>query len=158
VLREVLSAVIEDASNDIAGLARLVIERAQTQWKELDEHIQWCDERIAAHIKQDEQAKQAAQLIGVGPVTASAVVATVGDFKQFKSGAQLGAWLGLTPKQNSSGGKNTLGTITKRGDSMCACCLFRVPRLPSIQHTTGMIRSQNGFINYVKSRAGKRQQ
>jgi transposase len=52
----------------------------------------------------------------VGPVTASAVVATVGNFKQFKNGAQFGAWLGLVPKQNSSGGKNNLGCITKRGD------------------------------------------
>jgi len=53
----------------------------------------------------------------VGPVTASAVVATVGDFKQFKSGAQFGAWIGLTPRQHSSGGKNNLGGIAKRGDT-----------------------------------------
>jgi transposase len=116
VLREVLSGVIDDASNELSGLARLVIERAQAQWKELDEHIDWCDQRITAHIKADAQAKAAAQLIGVGPVSASAVVATVGDFKQFKNGAQFGAWLGLTPRQNSSGGKNNLGSITKRGD------------------------------------------
>ena len=115
-LREVLSTVIEDASNDLAGLARMVIERAQSQWAELNAHIEWCDARIAAHIKQDEQAQQATHLMGVGPVTASAVVATVGDFKQFKDGAQFGAWLGLTPRQNSSGGKNNLGSITKRGD------------------------------------------
>ena len=44
------------------------------------------------------------------------MVATVGDFKQFRNGAQFGAWLGLTPRQNSSGGKNKLGRITKRGD------------------------------------------
>jgi transposase len=49
-------------------------------------------------------------------VTASAVVATVGDFKQFRSGAQFGAWLGLVPRQHSSGGKANLGAITKRGD------------------------------------------
>lgn len=85
VLREVLTAVIEDASNDIAGLARLVIERAQTQWKELDEHILWCDERIAAHLKQDKQAEQAAQLMRIGPVTASAVVATVGGVRAWKT-------------------------------------------------------------------------
>ena len=115
-LREVLSTVIEDASNDLAGLARMVIERAQSQWGELNAHIEWCDARIAAHIKQDEQAQQATHLMGVGPVTASAVVATVGDFKQFKDGAQFGAWLGLTPRQSSSGGKNNLGSITKRGD------------------------------------------
>ena len=54
--------------------------------------------------------------MGVGPVTASAVVATVGDFRQFKNGAQFGAWLGLTPRQNSSGGKSNLGGISKRGD------------------------------------------
>lgn len=116
VLRENLSEAIEDAGNELAGMARLVIQRAQAQWVELDAHIAWCDQRIAAHIKQDEQAKQAMQLMGVGPVSASALIATVGDFKQFKDGAQFGAWLGLTPKQNSSGGKNNLGGITKRGD------------------------------------------
>jgi transposase len=115
-LRQALAEVLEDASNDLSGLARLVIVQAQTQWTELDAHIQWCDQRISAHLQRDEQAKQATQLMGVGPVTASAVVATVGDFKQFKNGAQFGAWLGLTPRQNSSGGKNNLGSITKRGD------------------------------------------
>ena len=54
--------------------------------------------------------------MGVGPVTASALVAAVGDFKQFRNGAQFGAWMGLTPKQNSSGGKTSLGSITKRGN------------------------------------------
>jgi len=117
VLREVIPSVIEDANNELAGIARLVIERALSQWQELDAHIKWCGERIAAHLKQDEQAKAATQLMGVGPITASAVVATVGDFKQFKNGAQFGAWLGLTPRQNSSGGKNNLGGITKRGDT-----------------------------------------
>jgi transposase len=116
VLHENINGVIEDASNELAGMARLVIERAQSQWAQLDAHIAWCDERIPAHIKQDEHAKQAMQLMGVGPVSASALIATVGDFKQFKDGAQFGAWLGLTPKQNSSGGKNNLGGITKRGD------------------------------------------
>ena len=54
--------------------------------------------------------------MGVGPVTASALVATVGDFKQFRNGAQFGAWLDLTLRQNSSEDKNNVGSITKRGD------------------------------------------
>jgi transposase len=128
VLRESLRGVIEDASNELAGMARLVIERAQSQWAELDAHIAWCDERITAHIKQDEHAKQAMQLMGVGPVSASALIATVGDFKQFKDGAQFGAWLGLTPKQNSSGGKNNLGGITKRGDMYVRMLLIQGAR------------------------------
>ncbi|UUZ70936.1 IS110 family transposase [Polaromonas sp. P1(28)-8] len=116
VLRQALPDVIEDASNELGTLARLALQRAQEQWQELDAHLKWCDERIAAHLKGNEQVRQAEQLMGVGPVTASAVVATVGDFKQFRDGAQFGAWLGLTPRQNSSGGKNNLGAITKRGD------------------------------------------
>ena len=111
-----LNDVLEDASNDIAGMARLVLQKAQQHWRELDAHLQWCDERIAAHRKDSEQVQRAAEPRGIGVITASAAVATVGDFKQFKSGAQLGAWLGLTPKQHSSGGKSRLGTITKRGD------------------------------------------
>jgi transposase len=115
-LAEHLTDMLEDANNDLSGLARLVIDEARAHWQEIDERIKWCDQRIAAHVKQDAKANAAKELMGVGPVTASAVVATVGDFKQFKNGAQFGAWLGLTPRQNSSGGKNNLGGITKRGD------------------------------------------
>ena len=115
VLRRHLSDIIEDASNDIAGVARLVLQQAQEHWRELDAHIKWCDQRIADHQKNDDQVQRAAELMGVGSITASALVATVGDFRQFKNGAQFAAWLGLTPKQNSSGGKVSLGSITKRG-------------------------------------------
>lgn len=128
VLSKGLSEMIEDADNDLPGVARLVIERARSQWQEIDAHIDWCDARIAAHLKDDEQARIATQLVGVGPVTASAVVATVGDFKQFKNGAQFGAWLGLTPRQNSSGGKSHLGSITKRGDMYLRMLLIQAAR------------------------------
>jgi len=115
-LREKLPDMLEDGSNELSGMARLVIQEAYDQWKDLDERIDWCNERIKAHVKDDAQAKAAKELVGIGPVTASAVVATVGNFNQFKNGAQFGAWLGLTPKQNSSGGKSSLGGVTKRGD------------------------------------------
>lgn len=101
----------------MSTLARLVLQRAQGQWRELDAHLAWCDQRIAAHAKDNDEVKKAATLMGVGPVSASAAVATVGDFKQFKNGAQFGAWIGLVPRQHSSGGKNNLGGITKRGDT-----------------------------------------
>ena len=81
-LRGVLSDVLEDASNELGTLARLTLQRAQSQWHELDAHLAWCDERIAAHGQQNVDVKTAASLMGIGPVTASAVVATVADFKQ----------------------------------------------------------------------------
>ena len=124
-LQAVLSAVLEDATNELGALARLTLQRAQAQWHELDEHLAWCDERIEAHAKDNAAVKTAATLLGIGPVTASAVVATVGDFKQFKNGAQFGAWIGLTPRQRSSGGKNNLGGITKRGDTYLRTLLIQ---------------------------------
>ena len=120
-----LTDVLEDASNAMNNLARLVLQRAQAQWRELDAHIAWCDQRIGAHAKDNDAVKKAATLLGVGPVTASAVVATVGEFKQFRNGAQFGAWIGLVPRQHSSGGKNHLGGITKRGDTYLRSLLIQ---------------------------------
>jgi transposase len=115
-LQAVLTDVLEDASNEMNTLTRLVLQRAHSQWRELDEHMAWCDQRIATHAKDNPAVKKAARLQGIGPIGASAAVATVGDFKQFRHGAQFGAWIGLTPRQDSSGGKTRLGGITKRGD------------------------------------------
>ena len=124
-LQAVLTDVLEDASNEMNTLARLVLQRAQSQWRELDEHMAWCDERIAAHARDNPAAKTAATLQGIGPIGASAAVATVGDFKQFRHGAQFGAWLGLVPRQHSSGGKAHLGGITKRGDTYLRSLLIQ---------------------------------
>lgn len=74
------------------------------------------DRQIEKHAKQDDRASRIMALPGVGPITASALVAAVGSAREFKSGRQFAAWLGLTPRQNSSGGKAQLGSITKRGD------------------------------------------
>lgn len=124
-LSQVLSEVIEDASNELGGVARLALQRAQEHWRELDAHLAWCDERIAAHHAASDEVKRAASLMGIGPLTASAAVASVGDFGQFKCGAQFGAWLGLVPKQHSSGGKSVLGRITKHGQTYLRTLLIQ---------------------------------
>jgi transposase len=115
-LHKAMPDLLEDASNDLPGVVRLLVQAEIEHWAHFDERLKWCDQRIAAHVEQDEGAKQATQLWGVGIVTASAMVATVCDFKQFTNAAQFSAWLGLTPSQSSSGGKSKLGGITKRGD------------------------------------------
>ena len=130
-----MSDTIEDADNEMNALARLVVRQAQTQWRELDAHVAWCDARTSAHVKANDAVKMATQLMGIGPIGASASVATVGDFKQFKNGAQFGAWMGLVPRQHSSGGKNNLGgtlgvqgplpLITKRGDNYLRSLLIQ---------------------------------
>ena len=125
VLRAVIVQVIEDADNELSGVARLVVQRALEHWRELDEHMRWCDARIGQHVRASEAAKRAAKVIGIGEIGASALTASVGEFKQFKSADQFGAWLGIVPRQNSSGGKASLGRITKRGDDYLRTLLIQ---------------------------------
>jgi transposase len=125
VLRAALGDVIEDASNELSTTARLVLQRAFEHWCELDEHMRWCDQQIGQHVRGSAEAKRAAKIIGIGELGASALVASVGDFKQFKSGDQFGAWLGIVPRQNSTGGKASLGRITKRGDNYMRTLLIQ---------------------------------
>ncbi len=124
-LRAVLVDVIEDASNELSTRARLVVQRAFEHWRELDEHMRWCDQQVGMHVRVSPEAKRAAKITGIGELTASAMVAGVGDFKQFRSGHQLGAWLGVVPSQDSSGGKTRLGRITKRGDDYLRTLLIQ---------------------------------
>ena len=123
VLRAVIVQVIEDADNELSGVARLVVQRALEHWRELDEHMRWCDARIGQHVRASEAAKRAAKVIGIGEIGASALTASVGEFKQFKSADQFGAWLGIVPRQNSSGGKASLGRIyPSEATTTCARC------------------------------------
>ena len=124
-LRAGLADVIEDASNELTTLARLVVQRAFDHWRELDEQLRWCDRQVGQHVRSSPAAKRAAKLTGIGELGASALTAGVGEFAQFKTGQQFGAWLGLVPRQNSSGGKAVLGRITKRGDDYLRTLLIQ---------------------------------
>ena len=82
----------------------------------LDEQIDTLDTRVGQWAKQDHTASKLMELDGIGALTASALVATAGNCSTFRNGRQFAAWVGLVPQQYSSGGKNKLGGITKRGD------------------------------------------
>ena len=82
----------------------------------LDERIDAYEREIEQHARHDERARRIQTLSGVGPISASAIVASVADAHEFRNGRQFAAWLGLTPKQYSTGGKSRLGRITAHGD------------------------------------------
>jgi transposase len=124
-LRAELADVLEDASNELTGAARMALQEAFAHWRELDDKLLWCDQQVAGHVRASADAKRAAKITGIGALTASAMTASVGDFAQFSSGAQFGAWLGVVPSQNSSGGKASLGRITKRGDDYLRTLLIQ---------------------------------
>jgi transposase len=89
---------------------------AREQLGALHARMARCDAQIAMHAKHSTAAQRAMQLTGVGPVTASALAASVPDPCLFRNGRRFGAWLGLTPRQHSSGGKTRLGRISLRGN------------------------------------------
>lgn len=113
-------------------LLRQSIAELADRLADLERRIQILDQRISAWSKQDNAAKALLTLCGVGPVTASAAVATAGDVSVFKNGREFAAWLGLVPKQNSSGGKSKLGAITKRGDRYLRTLLVQGARVVMI--------------------------
>ena len=115
-VRSQLPNILEDAENTLPYLAREVFADQYARLCELDRVIQGYDHKIDALAKAQEDTKRLMQLEGIGPLTATALVATVGDIRQFKNGRQFAAWLGLVPRQWSSGGKPRHGRITKRGD------------------------------------------
>ena len=96
---------------------RAIVQQAREQLAQLDARLAACDVQIQAHARCSPQAERIRALLGVGPITASAVVATVPDARPFRHGRLFGAWLGLTPRQHSTGGKTRLGSSSKRGDA-----------------------------------------
>jgi len=120
--------LLEDAGNELSGSVRLLIQRLVAHLQELDRQVSELELQIKAWHRASETSRRLEQVPGIGPITASALVASVGDAKNFANGRQLAAWLGLVPKQHSSGGKATLLGISKRGDSYLRTLLIHGAR------------------------------
>jgi transposase len=120
--------ILEDASNDLPHSCRALLQRLLEHLKELDGQAKELEAQITLWHRDNELSRKLAAVPGIGPVTASALVATVGDAKNFSSGRQLAAWLGLVPRQESSGGKTVLLGISKRGDAYLRTLLIHGAR------------------------------
>ena len=116
-LRAAIPVWLEDAENGLSGRFRRLLDGLWGDLKRLDERVSEMDKEISLIAESDPVAKRLQQLRGVGPMVATALLAAVGDGKQFANGRQMAASLGLTPKQHSSGGKDRLLGISKRGAS-----------------------------------------
>lgn len=116
-LRRAIPRWLEDADNGISDLFRHLLEGLWHDVRGLDDRVAELDVDIGAIAQSDPDAVRLQQLRGVGPMIATALLAAVGDARQFANGRQLSASLGLTPRQHSSGGKERLLGISKRGDA-----------------------------------------
>jgi transposase len=114
---EDLIAVIEDPEDErLPVLAREALGCLVEQFRMVQAQIHGLEKKLRAWHRSNEASRRLEAIPGIGVITATALVATIGDASHFHSGRQLAAWLGLVPRQYSSGGKERLGRISKRGD------------------------------------------
>ncbi len=135
-----LMAVV-DADEIMPQQAKQAITGLHDYCTNLSEGIETFEAEIVAHARRDETARRLATIPGIGPITASLIAATVGDITLFKTARQFAAWLGLVPRQSSTGGKTRLGRITKTGN--------REIRKLLVLGATSMVYRANGWNSAV---------
>jgi transposase len=111
-----LPGVLEDADNRLSGLLRMLLAQLQGELRQLQSQIDEADALIVKAAREHEPCQRLMGIPGIGPLTATAVVASIGSGAEFRKGRSFAAWLGLVPKQESTGGKQKLLSISKRGN------------------------------------------
>ena len=137
-----LPEILEDGENELPGIFRQLIDRLGSNLKELDRQVKELEVQIQTWHRNSVDSKKLAQIPGIGPISASALVASIGDAKNFKDGRQLAAWLGLVPRQHSTGGKPTLLGISKRGD-----CYLRTLLIHGARSVVRVVEQQANHAN-----------
>ncbi|WP_042303654.1 IS110 family RNA-guided transposase [Paraburkholderia kururiensis] len=160
LMRRDIHSVLED----LPGWCNVVVGDMLVHLADLDERIATFDRHLAKIAKQNDRARLLMKLAGVGPTTASAIVASIGNGHDFKNSRQFCAWLGLTPGQHSSGGKARLGSITKAGDAYLRTLLVMGARsllMKAANHTDSVsrwaikLKERRGFGRAVVAIAAK---
>jgi transposase len=112
-LRRNLPLILEDGENQLSGFFREMLNEMAERLRLVDQRIRQYDLQVERVFRQDERCQRLARVEGVGVLVATALVAAVGNAHEFKNGRELSAWLGLVPRQHSSGGRNVLLGISK---------------------------------------------
>ncbi len=153
-LEQHLTALAEE-SDDASGLSprmHMLIIDARTQWLELDRRIGAFDSEFVAFVKESEEAKRLVTIPGVGVTIASALIAAIGKAEAFEHGRDLAAWLGLVPRQSTTGGKPKLFGISKRGNKYLRKLLIHGAR-SALPHVAGRDTSLGRWAKGLLARA-----
>lgn len=130
-LEQRLALAMDGADAQPAPLSprtRALIDDMRAEWRELDRRIEAFDDEFAARAKSDQAARRLASIPGIGPLNATALAAAVGDGRTFNRARDLSAWLGLVPRQTTTGGKPRLLGISKRGNKCLRTLLVHAAR------------------------------
>ena len=115
-LRNQMASLLEDADNALTPRMRILLERLWAEWKQLEGDIAVAAEEIERIAREDAGCRRLREIPGVGPLVATATIAAIGNGAAFRKGREFAAWLGLVPRQHSTGGKTRLLGISKRGN------------------------------------------
>jgi transposase len=153
-IRKALPSILEDAENGLSALFRELLNELYEELIYLDKRIRTLEQKWVTLSTQHEDCQRLLTIPGVGMLTATALIAAIGDVSVFKNGRELAAWLGLVPKQHSTGGKQTLLGISKRGDSYLRTLLIHGGRsVVRVAHKHPDTR--NRWIGDIKKRRGE---
>ena len=144
-----ISIIRDEADQSIPDVARGVLRVIAGQIDELEKQITMLEKQILAWHKSNPVSQRLATIPGIGPIIATAIVATVADPKEFRSGREFAARLGLVPRQNSTGGKARLGGISKRGDSYIRRLLVNGAHAVLLRSKAAM---DNAWLNQLRER------
>ena len=149
-----LLELISNPENGLDPFLRDYISDLSTELIDLDEKIAKQDKTIMKISLKSEDCRRLRDIPGIGHITATAMIAAVGDATSFKNGRQLSAWVGLTPKQHSTGGKATLRGISKRGDPYLRKLLIHGAR--SVLHYSNKKKDRVSlWLQELQNRRGK---
>ena len=140
-LRRELPRLVDDEATQLSGLFRAMLGEMAERLKYLDRRIDEYDLKVVGVFGQDERCQRLAKVEGVGPLTATALVAAVGNAHEFKSGRELSAWPGLVPRQHSSGGRMCSWASASAAIATCARCSFMELALPCVRSSGARIHA-----------------
>ena len=153
-VRKSIPLMLEDGDNELTFMFRELLADLYHEMVHLDERIKNLENKLEAICAQNEDCQRLLTIPGIGLLSATAMIAAIGDINAFKSGRELAAWLGLVPRQHSTGGKPTLLGISKRGDTYLRTLLIHGGRtVVRVADKHSDKRSQ--WITQIEARRGK---
>ena len=151
--RQMIPDILADAENELTDLAREAIAELHDLLVDLDRRIVSFDKKLDRIFRSSEACQRIARIKGVGPKTATAVVAAIGDGSEFKNGRHLAAWIGLVPRQHSSGQRTVLLGISKRGNQYLRTLLVHGARAV-VCSASSKTDPFNTWVNQLHQRRG----
>ena len=152
-LHQRVPGMLDDTGDALPGAFRELVRRMLDHLKDLDQQVGELEVQIQAWHRSNALSRKLEKIPGIGPITASALIAAIGDAKNFGNGRQLAAWLGLVPRQHSTGGKSNLLGISKRGDCYLRTLLIHGARAV-IRHAERKLDA-HGWLHNLLSRRHK---